>query len=72
MPLKTAWFHIITTGKIDAKFGFMPRGHGAIHAVINCAGMGGSMKIFGRGGHRPMEWFTTRLDGALRMGFNRK
>ena len=35
---------------------------GSIDVVINCAGLGGSMKIAGKKGIMPMEWFTTRVE----------
>lgn len=43
---------------------------GTVHAVINCAGLGGSMKISGKGGIMPMEWFTTRVNINLIGTFN--
>jgi len=43
---------------------------GTIHALINCAGMGGSMKISGKGGIMPLDWFTSRVDINLVGTFN--
>ncbi len=43
---------------------------GAIHVVVNCAGLGGSKKIVGKEGIMPMEWFTSRVDINLVGTFN--
>jgi len=43
---------------------------GTLHSVINCAGMGGSMKILGKEGIMPMEWFSTRVNINLIGTFN--
>jgi 3-hydroxyacyl-CoA dehydrogenase / 3-hydroxy-2-methylbutyryl-CoA dehydrogenase len=43
---------------------------GAVHVVINCAGLGGSMKISSKDGIMPMEWFATRVNINLIGTFN--
>jgi 3-hydroxyacyl-CoA dehydrogenase/3-hydroxy-2-methylbutyryl-CoA dehydrogenase len=43
---------------------------GSITTVINCAGLGGSMKIKGKEGIMPIDWFTTRVDINLLGTFN--
>jgi 3-hydroxyacyl-CoA dehydrogenase/3-hydroxy-2-methylbutyryl-CoA dehydrogenase len=43
---------------------------GSITTVINCAGLGGSMKIKGKEGIMPIDYFTTRVDINLLGTFN--
>ena len=43
---------------------------GSITTVINCAGLGGSMKIMGKGGKMPIAWFTSRVEINLLGTFN--
>ena len=43
---------------------------GAVHAVVNCAGFGGSMRIVGKDGIMPIEWFATRVNVNLIGTFN--
>ncbi len=43
---------------------------GSIEVLINCAGFGGSMKISGKDGIMPSDWFPTRVDINLVGSFN--
>lgn len=43
---------------------------GTINVLVNCAGLGGSMKISGKAGKMPMEWFTKRINVNLVGTFN--
>ena len=43
---------------------------GTVNVLVNCAGLGGSMKVSGKTGIMPMEWFTTRVDINLIGTFN--
>lgn len=43
----------------------MKSAFGTVHVVVNCAGIGGSVKIVGRDGVMPMETFNTRVQVNL-------
>ncbi|RJR40952.1 MAG: SDR family NAD(P)-dependent oxidoreductase [Desulfobacteraceae bacterium] len=43
---------------------------GTIHVVANCAGIGGSVRIMGKGGLVPPEWFTNIVNVNLVGTFN--
>jgi NAD(P)-dependent dehydrogenase (short-subunit alcohol dehydrogenase family) len=43
---------------------------GAIHIVVNCAGIGGSVRLVGKDGLVPHEWFTNIVDVNLVGTFN--
>lgn len=61
---------VIDTEETERVIGQIKVQFGTLHAVINCAGLGGSMKISGKGGIMPMEWFTTRVNINLIGTFN--
>lgn len=58
------------TEAVETVIGQIKERFGTVHVIVNCAGLGGSMKISGKKGIMPMEWFTTRVDINLIGTFN--
>jgi NAD(P)-dependent dehydrogenase (short-subunit alcohol dehydrogenase family) len=61
---------VVRTDEVDDVVKKIKGTFGAIHTVINCAGLGGSMKIMGKEGLMPIDWFTSRVDINLLGTFN--
>jgi NAD(P)-dependent dehydrogenase (short-subunit alcohol dehydrogenase family) len=61
----SAFFHradVSSDKQIDEVVEKIKRDLGGLNAVINCAGVGGSVKIMGKEGRMPMEKFTRILN----------
>jgi 3-hydroxyacyl-CoA dehydrogenase / 3-hydroxy-2-methylbutyryl-CoA dehydrogenase len=61
---------VVQTEEVQKVVQKIKRAFGSIQVVINCAGLGGSMKIAGKEGIMPIEWFTSRVDINLLGTFN--
>ena len=61
---------VVQTDDVEKAIAKVKDKFGAIHAVINCAGFGGSKKIVSREGIMPVEWFSTRMDINVLGTFN--
>lgn len=55
---------------VESVMGQIKKRFGTVHVLVNCAGLGGSMKIVGKKGLMPVEWFTTRVDINLLGAFH--
>ncbi len=51
--------------EVESVVGKIKETFGTIHIVINCAGIGGSVKIVGKDGVVPVEWFTNIVNVNL-------
>ena len=56
--------------EVDAAVDKVTAAYGAFHIVVNCAGVGGSVKIVGKEGVVSPEWFTNMVDVNLVGTFN--
>lgn len=56
--------------QVDAAVQAVKEKFKAIHVVVNCAGTGGSMRIVGKDGLVPQEWFTRIVNINLVGTFN--
>jgi len=61
---------VVQTSDVDMVAEKIKETFGTIHSVINCAGTGGSVKIVGKGGIVPVEWFTNIVNVNLLGTFN--
>jgi NAD(P)-dependent dehydrogenase (short-subunit alcohol dehydrogenase family) len=61
---------VVKTQEVEQVLQRIKADFGVVHVVLNCAGLGGSMKISGKEGVMPMEWFTTRVNINLIGTFN--
>ena len=56
---------ISVEAEVDRAVSEMRAAFGTVHVVVNCAGIGGSVKIVGRDGIMPLEWFASRVQVNL-------
>ncbi|MBU2648656.1 SDR family NAD(P)-dependent oxidoreductase [bacterium] len=56
---------ISSESDLDQAIAAIKAAFGTLHIVVNCAGLGGSVKIVGRDGIMPMEMFTSRVNVNL-------
>lgn len=62
--------NIVQHEDVDAVVQKIKEAFGTFHIVINCAGIGGSVKIVGKDGVVPVEWFTNIVNVNLVGTFN--
>jgi 3-hydroxyacyl-CoA dehydrogenase / 3-hydroxy-2-methylbutyryl-CoA dehydrogenase len=62
--------NVTDSGQVDAVAEKVKDAFGTFHAVFNCAGIGGSVRIVGRDGVVSPEWFTNIINVNLVGTFN--
>lgn len=62
--------NVVDHNEVDNVIQKILEAFGNLHAVINCAGTGGSVRIVGKEGVVPVEWFTRIVDVNLLGTFN--
>jgi NAD(P)-dependent dehydrogenase (short-subunit alcohol dehydrogenase family) len=62
--------NVVNHEQVDAVVEKIKAAFGAFHTVINCAGIGGSVRIVGKDGLVPHEWFTNIVNVNLVGTFN--
>jgi NAD(P)-dependent dehydrogenase (short-subunit alcohol dehydrogenase family) len=62
--------NVVQHEDVDAVVEKIKEAFGTFNAVINCAGIGGSVKIVGKDGIAPVDWFTNIVNVNLVGTFN--